>query len=133
MAYYVVLSFFDEEEAEYFIHTTQKITYLPYGVVGVFKRPTIFCDMNKDEHPKSGKLGYAYTKGKKWGWWVCAQCKKPQKLWGQRLQAVLADSRNLLQEILDGRQSELDRDVQGPGSHPAEGVRVPQEVQGVNS
>jgi hypothetical protein len=60
-----------------------------FNVVGIFKAPTAFCD-NTDGH--RGKNGF--TRGKKYGWWVCTTCKKPTKAWSENLNAVLGAAYN---------------------------------------
>lgn len=69
-------------------------------VVGLFARPTVFCNPADDLHRGRGKTGRGWTRGTKYGWWVCAVCKKPSRMWGEGLQSVLAGARNLLQEFL---------------------------------
>jgi hypothetical protein len=61
-------------------------------IVGVFKAPTKFCECGPGNH-KAG-----FTRGQKYGWWVCAKCKKPTSGWGKNLNAVLSSARNLLAE-----------------------------------
>lgn len=42
-------------------------------VVGIYKVPTLFC-----ETVHTGRM-QGFTQGQRWGWWVCAVCKKPKK------------------------------------------------------
>lgn len=70
-------------------------------VVGLLAKPTLFCNP-EDGHLKSvGKTGRGFTRGMKYGWWVCAICKKPTKGWAAGWKPVVADARNLLQDFLD--------------------------------
>ncbi len=76
MAVYVLLSFEDDEEAKDFVRG--KVLDNPYlpTVCGVFKKPTVFCEEPTTRHGK-GKTGVGWTRGKKYGWWVCTFCGKP--------------------------------------------------------
>jgi len=84
VAVYVLLSFDDDEHAKSFVkdiidyhpifNTTLSDNALPYASVrGVFKQATKFCEC--DNH----KLGF--TRGAKYGWWVCARCGYPTRAW----------------------------------------------------
>jgi hypothetical protein len=77
MAKYVVLAFDNDEEADSFSSTIINAGPAPEGshqslnVVGVFKRPTLFCECTtKDD--KS-------VRGAKWGWWLHKACGKPKR------------------------------------------------------
>lgn len=86
MAQYVLLSFDDDDEAEKFIATARsKDYYVKAGeggtfiglenlgdVVGVFRKPTQFCECTPEE--KRGTTGF---RGPKYGWYVCGRCRKP--------------------------------------------------------
>ncbi|HVI78682.1 MAG TPA: hypothetical protein VM715_11085 [Candidatus Acidoferrum sp.] len=65
-----------------------------FNVVGVFKAPTVYCD-NTDGH-RGKKTEAGWTRGKKYGWWVCGKCKKPTETWSKNLNAVLGAAKNLL-------------------------------------
>lgn len=94
MAVYVVLGFDDEREAKRFVHTSLYGTvagiprdnahddpedYPDAKVYGVYKKPTKYCDTS-DGHRGGGKLAAAWTRGIKYGWWVCSKCGKPSQL-----------------------------------------------------
>lgn len=66
----------------------------PFRVIGLFKKPTKFCDPSDGHRGKKTQSGW--TRGTKYGWWVCAKCKKPSEGWGNNLSAVLSAARNLL-------------------------------------
>jgi len=103
VAKYVMLQFDSDEDADAFIKTTQE-----NGIVGsfalgdsnwkhfmpivraVFKKPTQFCDC------KVGAKGRGFTRGKRYGWWVCSVCKKPTVGWGRGEHWFLSLGRNLL-------------------------------------
>lgn len=83
MAKYVLLQFDDDEEADEFVKGAQEVGYALsasekssmwksfFIVVGVFKKPTLFCDCTgKDD--KSAR-------GTKWGWWLHKACGKPKR------------------------------------------------------
>jgi hypothetical protein len=68
-------------------------------VIGVFKVPTLYCD-NSDGH-RGKKTEAGWTRGRKYGWWVCGACKKPTKAWAENLNALLSSARNLLNDGKD--------------------------------
>jgi hypothetical protein len=88
MAVYVVLEFANDEEAKKLVQEeftlrghlmgNPPVLIIPYVVVGVFKRPTIFCECTLT------KTGHSFTRGRKYGWWVHAKCGKPTPRWGSR-------------------------------------------------
>jgi hypothetical protein len=91
MAYLVVLSFEDDEQAltlveDILAYPGSKILTpaLENDVKGkveaIYKRPTMFCDPTDRSTHSGGKMSYSFTKGQKYGWWVCVSCKKPSKL-----------------------------------------------------
>jgi hypothetical protein len=110
MARYVILSFEDNEQAEafctramsgpvagvetYHVDPDRGGTNTVYDaeVVGLVAKPTKFCE----GHTGGGKHGQSYTKGSKWGWWVCITCAKPSRLWAAGYKGVLSHGRNLL-------------------------------------
>lgn len=123
MARLVVLSFDDNEDAEDFIKDVQfqdgtVFTY-PEGsndaesysteVVGLFAKPTVFCDPGDGHKGKKTQAGW--TRGKKYGWWVCGACKKPSVLWGKKFECVIGNGRNLLPDFLSDLKKE-DTDVE---------------------
>jgi hypothetical protein len=88
MAVYVVLSFEDDEEAKEFVTDVLRsggpskagVDIWLAKVRGVFKKPTKFCDPS-DGHRAGKKTEQAFTRGRRYGWWVCALCGKPTKAW----------------------------------------------------
>jgi hypothetical protein len=83
----VVLEFEDEALAKEFVgqalrdgitreNSFAEAVMVPLNVIGVFKRPTKYCDSG-DGHRKVK----SWTRGKKYGWWVCAVCGKPTEQW----------------------------------------------------
>jgi hypothetical protein len=48
-------------------------------VVAAYKKPTKFCEP-QDGHRGTKTTG-GWTRGKKYGWWVCGVCGKPTKRW----------------------------------------------------
>lgn len=109
MARYVLLAFESNDEAkeavQYAVRTAgQQIeepfqaTYPNVEVVGVYAKPTQFCDVMDGGHGNRRVSGF--TRGKKFGWWVCALCGKPKKNWADNIGAVLSQARNLLAETL---------------------------------
>jgi hypothetical protein len=68
-------------------------------LVGVFQVPTKFCDPTDGHRGRKTQAGW--TRGKKYGWWVCGSCKKPTEAWGKSLNAILSSARNLLNDGKD--------------------------------
>ena len=91
MAVYVLLSFDDDSTAKEFVKDLIAMNK-PGGslgtslgpndaeVLGAYKRPTKFCDCGLSGG--KGKLGYSFTQGRKYGWWVHAECGKPTRAAG---------------------------------------------------
>jgi len=84
---YLVLKVEDQEANEYLNSEDEPI-------VAVFQAPTVYCD-NTDGH-RGKKTEAGWTRGKKYGWWVCGKCKKPTETWSKNLNAVLGAAKNLL-------------------------------------
>jgi hypothetical protein len=78
MAVHVLLEFDNDEDAKAYAIALQ--TYRSkYRLRGIWKKATLFCD-NSDGH-RGKKTESGYTRGKKYGWWVCGTCGKPSKAW----------------------------------------------------
>lgn len=98
MARFVVISVEDNEVAEELVRDWRDGGLDPgIEVVGLFGKPTQFCNSNDGKHPARRALGF--THGRKFGWWVCAYCGKPKTLYGKNPQAVISQARNLLPEV----------------------------------
>lgn len=75
---YVLLSFPEDADAKDWVQR-MKGDSESLVVEGIYKKPTLFCDpMDTSTHGNRRVQGF--TKGQKWGWWVCASCKKPKRL-----------------------------------------------------
>jgi hypothetical protein len=85
---YVVLRMEDNDEPDVCVNQE---------LVGVFKAPTSYCDPSDGHRGKKTDAGW--TRGKKYGWWVCAACKKPSRAWGRNLNAVLGSAKNILNDL----------------------------------
>lgn len=86
MAVYVLLAFNDDAQAKTFVEdiltypndailTPAQENDVRATVEGVYQKPTKYCEC--DRHAKG------FTRGKNYGWWVCAQCGKPTPLWSR--------------------------------------------------
>lgn len=98
MAKYVLLSFDDDKAADEFVQrftddVQERATYQRIGIYAfvraVYKKPTKFCEC-------TGVKNRGFTRGKKFGWWVCAQCGKPTSAWAAGAHWFLALGKNLL-------------------------------------
>lgn len=67
----------------------------PTGAVAVYKVPTLFCE---GDHP-GGRLSESFTKGLKYGWWVCRVCHKPKKQYWDNILNDCGLGKNLLNEV----------------------------------
>jgi hypothetical protein len=101
MAKYVLLQFDDDGEADKFIETVQHdggifdgdgggVWSIKTFVRGVWKKPTKYCDCTGNMKSR------AFTRGRKYGWWVCDKCGKPTPAWARGDHWFLALGRNLL-------------------------------------
>lgn len=95
----VVLEFEDESQAKVFVRACLGTDFWEnvgeVNPIAVFKMPTKFCDPS-DGHRSGRKTYQGWTRGKKYGWWVCARCGKPTKLWASGRQWVFSLGFNLL-------------------------------------
>lgn len=75
MARLVILEFEDNIDAEDFAASVH------YPVVGIFALPTTFCEGSPTTGcmKHQGKLGWYWTRGDSFGWWICRVCHKPAK------------------------------------------------------
>lgn len=102
MAKYVLLNFEDDDAADQFVKDCTDYPDAPIltpvqenevkaFVRGVWKKPTKFCDCRG-----GGMKNRGFTRGKKFGWWVCTKCKKPTVGWARGEHWFLALGKNLL-------------------------------------
>jgi hypothetical protein len=105
MAKYVLLAFDNDEDADQFIAFTNQYkvtligpqydaTELPTALRAVYKKPTKFCEGAGCTQSGKGRPGF--TRGTKYGWWVCANCKKPARPWAEGSMWYTALGLNLL-------------------------------------
>jgi hypothetical protein len=94
VAVHLMLDFDDDEDAKKFIRDNVQsgaVTASPQHpalkakVVGVWKKPTSFCNIG-DGHRAAylrnvGPKGGGWTRGRSYGWWVDPACKKPTSEW----------------------------------------------------
>lgn len=73
MARYVVISFDDNEKAEHFIAGIPQVDDIK--VVALIAKPTLFCE-TRGIGCTTGRVK-PWSRGKKWGWWICNGCYKP--------------------------------------------------------
>jgi hypothetical protein len=95
MAIHVLLSFEDDDLARRFVEKVNgAFEYIPERkarqVLGFWKAPRKFCECTdlteKDERNlnrkgRAKKFQRGWTRGKRYGWWVCSKCRKPSKHW----------------------------------------------------
>jgi hypothetical protein len=113
MAYLVLLSFDDEEQA---MTLVEGILDYPDGKVltpvqeydvhakveAIYKKPTMFCETFGGCTQGSKKNSGGWTMGQRWGWWVCAVCKKPSRhYWLNVTEKQSSFGKNLLDRLFD--------------------------------
>lgn len=107
VAMLVVLSFDDEEQALNLVDSILEGRSVAYeteerhlaGVTAkaqaIYKWPTQFHEPH--ETHGQGKTGQAFQMGQKFGWWICAFCKKPSRMyWETIVQKQSSFGKNLL-------------------------------------
>ena len=97
MARYVVLYFEDNAEAESLVHRHDPLNPQEGELKALVPAPTKFCD-GAACILSGSKRGRGWTRGLKFGWWVCSICRKPSRRWGQSYAAVLGAGKNLLDD-----------------------------------
>lgn len=110
MAVYVLLQFDDEQEAKDFCGVVLQKKEL-IKLWGVFKKPTQFCDCQGGR-----KTAMGFTRGLKYGWWVCAKCKKPTARWASGRQWFSVLGTNLLPRALRPYPDEMSQTLESPAT-----------------
>lgn len=76
---YLIIEFDDEASASRLRAQIDNATKAGkrFRVVGLFAKPTNYCRCDPRKHvtDKAGKS--TLKRGKKFGWWVCIECKRP--------------------------------------------------------
>jgi hypothetical protein len=111
MARYVLLSFSSNADAEDFVLEYQArlegrsldMSQPEYEIDAVYGKPTQFCTPG-DGH-RGRRRASGYTRGKRFGWWVCAMCGKPEAPLKDKPLAVMVQANNLLEEIINAGES----------------------------
>jgi len=49
----------------------------PFRVVGLFAKPTHYCDCGVDKWTGTKSQPATTKRGRKFGWWVCIECRRP--------------------------------------------------------
>jgi hypothetical protein len=88
MAKYVLLAFDDDKDADQAVQMIQASRCVRWGhglslackVRGMWKKPTKFCEGGGCS---TSKKRPAFTRGTKYGWWVCANCGRPSRAWAK--------------------------------------------------
>lgn len=109
MAMYVLLSFDDDDDAKAFVEDQLAgHSFRTEVVEGIYKKPTQFCDRTDTIHGSHRVIGW--TKGQKWGWWVCAICKKPSPVASKNVPNEVSGF-NLLRRLFPPKnESDIDFD-----------------------
>ncbi len=134
MAFLVLLDFETEEEAltliDDMLENAGQAVLTPVQennvhptVVGLYKRPTQFCPCPSD----------GFTKGVKYGWWVCAGCRKPRRLyWRNALSGrrgfSMPEAYNLMEDYF-----EFEDDLVPEGVKPPKPVEISEEDSEVST
>lgn len=76
MAEYMLLKFDTDGDAAWAM-ALEELRGHP-EVVAIYRAPTVFCECATKEGSAIRRRGW--TKGRKWGWWVCDICGSMSKL-----------------------------------------------------
>ncbi len=87
---YLLVEFDDEQSATNLRAKLDAATMAGsrYRVVGLFAKPTAYCQCDTNGDTASRTNPGVLRRGRKFGWWVCVNCKRPT--------SALAGLRNLL-------------------------------------
>lgn len=108
MAVYVLLAFDKDQDAKDFVENAINgyVATIAQGaahddpkqhdaeVRGIWQKPTMFCDDGDGHRGKKTEAGW--TRGRKYGWWVCGKCGKPSERWAHGEQWDTTLGTNLL-------------------------------------
>jgi hypothetical protein len=113
MARFILLEFANDTEAEDFagavLSTKLESSWKTMKLWGIFQKPTKFCECVGGRKTASG-----YTRGIKYGWWVCAKCKKPTAKWASGRQWFSVVGTNLLPKALRPYPDEMSHTLESP-------------------
>lgn len=113
MAVYVLLQFDQDDEAKDFVgvvlNAAEGSAWKAMSVWGVFKKPTKFCECTSGRKTFRGS-----TRGLNYGWWICAQCKKPTRGWSSGKQWFTVLGTNLLPRSLRPYPDEMNPNLESP-------------------
>lgn len=87
---YLLIEFDDDQDARDEVIYWQVDATIG-SVVGIYRKPTQFCDCNVARKPPLG-----WSRGPKYHWWICTLCGRPSKQWANALPECLG--RNLLEQ-----------------------------------
>lgn len=109
MAMFVLLRFEDDNQALTLIEDMQEYkdsailtptqeNNVMATAVALFKAPTMFHEPF-ETHGGNSKTSQSFTKGQKWGWWVCTTCKKPSRLYWEQIVKECSFGRNIMSQF----------------------------------
>ena len=114
MAMTVALTFEDDEIALEFIEYAQKGLIVGCNsqwpeveqsfspeIKALYKHPTMFCECQSGRKTEVG-----FTRGVKWGWWVCGQCSKPKRLYWENIFEHNGFGNNIFSRYFDDTDEE---------------------------
>jgi hypothetical protein len=115
MPFAILVEIEKEEDAKEFARTILNVgAYLSPGgelengwtigarLRGAWRLPSKFCNPG-DGHRRSGKI-QGWSRGKKYGWWVCTDCGKPTEKWGTGGNWDYALGSNLIPQEITGEE-----------------------------
>lgn len=112
MAITVVLTFEEDEDALEFVESaleghlfreneTAGFEVVQAKVAALYKLPTMFCECQSGRKTEVG-----FTRGVKWGWWVCGQCSKPKRNYWSHIFEHNGFGNNILSRYFDDTDEE---------------------------
>lgn len=78
-ARYILIEFDDEASASRLREQINRATESgkQFRVVGLFAKPSNYCQCDPRKHVTDRNNRSTLRRGKKYGWWVCLECRRP--------------------------------------------------------
>lgn len=74
---YLLIEFDDHISAEALKAKIDATEGRKFRVVGFFAKPTNYCECDSSTHTTTSRKPSTTKRGRKFGWWVCVNCKRP--------------------------------------------------------
>lgn len=74
---YLLIEFDDAESADALKQRIDATGGKKFRVIGLFAKPTAYCQCPLDGQTETKASPAKIKRGKKFGWWVCTECRRP--------------------------------------------------------